>query len=456
MIALRGQCQGGPIAGKGRIVPVLCLALPAVGEQLLNMMVGLVDTYMVGHLGAASIAAVSISNQVVMLALVLFAAVATGATVFVAHCIGARDLHAASSAVGQSLLVGAPVGLATGIAGMVFAPQAARIMGAADDSLPLAAAYLRIVSASLPLATCMFIGTACLRGAGDTMSTVRVMMLVNVVNMGVAASLIHGSFGLPKLGVVGSAVGAACARSLGGIVILTVLWRGRAGLRLNPGTLAPDWALIRRVLSIGIPTGLEQLAFRGADMLYFRVVASLGTAACAAHAVSLNIESLSYSPGFGFGVAATALVGQGLGGSDPKRGESDGWLSFALGGGVMSLMGLMFVAFPQQFLRVMTNDPEVIRLGVGPLRLVGFAQPFLASAIILAGALRGAGDTRFPMLSNGLNSLVTRFGLAVLFVNVLHLGLMGAWYALFLDITARGVLCLVRFRSGAWRRGKVR
>ncbi len=431
------------------------LALPAVGEQVLNMAVGLVDTFLVGHLGAAAIAAVSISNQLVMLANVLFASVATGSTVLIARAVGAEDPETARRTVNQSMVVGALIGLATTACGVLFSPRLVRWMGAADDALPLGAAYLGIVSFTFLLSTWMFVGMACLRGAGDTMTTMRVMMLVNGVNIVVASLLIYGPLGLPRLGVVGSALGAAVGRSLGGLVVLAMLWRGRAGLRLRWRAMRPDGAIIRRILRVGIPTGVEQMLFRLADMSFFRVVTGLGTAACAAHAVALNAESLSYSPGFGFAIAATTLVGQSLGARNPKRAESDGYLSYKLGGGVMTAMGLVFFLFSPRIIAFFTNDPQVVALGAGPLRLVAVAQPLLASTMIFSGALRGAGDTRWPMLSNGFNVFVVRFGLAVLFVEVFGLGLMGAWYALTIDMSMRGLLNFLRFRAGGWKRIEV-
>ncbi len=443
------------LRGGSRAGTVLGLALPAVGEQVLNMAVGLVDTFLVGHLGADAIAAVSISNQIVMLANVLFAAVATGSTVLIARAVGGQDAWAARRTVNQSILVGAGIGLLATALIAPLAPQAVRIMGAEGAALPLGVTYLGIVSCTFLLSTWMFVGLACLRGAGDTMSTMRVMLLVNGINIVVAATLIYGPFGLPRLGVAGSAVGAAVARGVGGLVVLAMLARGWSGLRLNLRAMRPELATIVRILRVGIPTSVEQLLFRLADMSYFRVVAGLGMTATAAHAVSINAASLSYSPGFGFAIAAMTLVGQGLGARDHKRAESDAYLTYKLGGGLMSFMGLMFFLFSGPIIRFFTDDPEVMALGAGPLRLVGLVQPALAASMIFSGGLRGAGDTRWPVLTNGIGVWLVRFGLGLLFVEVFEWGLMGAWYALSLDMTLRGIFNYLRFRAGGWKRLRV-
>jgi len=441
--------------GRGRTGIILRLALPAVGEQLLNMAVGLVDTFLVGHLGAASITAVSISNQVVMLAHVLMSAVATGSTALIARAVGGEDVRTASRTANQSILIGAVIGFFVTAVTVPLAPQAVRLMGAVDDALPLGATYLGIVSCTFLLSTWMFMGLACLRGAGDTMSTMRIMMLVNAINIAVAATLIYGPFGLPKLGVAGSAIGAATARGVGGLVVLAMLARGRAGLRISLKAMRPDLQTIVRILRVGVPTGVEQMLFRLADMSYFRVVASLGTVACAAHAVALNAQSLSFSPGFGFAIAATTLVGQGLGAGDAKRAESDGYLVFRIAGVLMGIMAVVFFLFSRQIMGFFTGEREVIALGAGPMRLVALAPPALAAPMVFTGALRGAGDTRFPMFSNGVGVFLVRFGLALFFVEVLGLGLMGAWYALGLDWGLRGLFNYLRFRSGVWKKIQV-
>ncbi len=442
-----------PSAGRTRTV--LRLALPAVGEQMLNMTVGLVDTFLVGHLGAASIAAVSISNQVVMLAHVLMAAVATGSTVLVARAIGAQDPPTASRTVGQSALLAIVMGTVTTVAGVLLSRRAVQLMGADADALPLGVTYLGIVSCTFLFSTWMFIGLACLRGAGDTLSTMRVMLLVNAINIAVAATLIYGPFGLPRLGVAGSALGAAAGRTVGSIIVLALFLRGRAGLRLDWRRVQPNGAIMRRILNVGVPSGIEQLLFRLADMSYFRVVTSLGTAACAAHAIALNAQLASIAPGFGFALAATTLVGQDLGAGQVKRAESDGYLVFRIAATLFGVMSLFYFLFSRQIVGFFTAEADVVALGAGPLRLVAFAQPFLAATLIFSGALRGAGDTRFPMLYNGLGVFIVRFGLALLFVRGLGLGLMGAWYALALDWGTRALISYLRFRSGAWKKMRV-
>jgi putative MATE family efflux protein len=422
-----------------------------MGEQLLSMMVGIVDTFLVGHLGAASLAAVGLANQWVFMATMLFGAIATGSTALIARFIGARDPDQANEVLRQSILLGALIGLIATLLGLSFAQQAVALLGAEQDVIGLGTSYLRVVSSIFFFSTLMFIGNASLRGAGDTRTPLFVMLVVNGLNIVVAWTAINGPFGLPQLGVVGSALGAATGRLVGGLLVIGILLRGRANIQLKLANLRPDWALIRRILRIGLPSGLEQLLFRTGHMVFARILAELGTVAYAANQVAMNGWSLSFMPGFGFALAATTLVGQSLGAKDPEGAQRRGYTAYRMGAALMGTIGLAFLLFPAQIVGFFTDDAQVIAIGTMPLRMVGLIQPLLAATMIFTGGLRGAGDTRWPMIVTGSSIWLVRLPLAYLFALVLDWGLPGAWGALALDLSLRGFLNFLRFRGGRWK-----
>jgi putative MATE family efflux protein len=426
-----------------------------MGEQLLSMTVGLVDTYLVGHLGAAPLAAVGLANQWIFAAITLFGAIATGATALIARFTGAKDEDLANEVLRQAILLGALIGVIATALGLGLAGSAVTLLGAEEEVVDLGASYLRVVASIFFFSTLMFIGNASLRGAGDTRTPLFVMLVVNVINIVVAWTAINGPLGLPQLGVVGSALGAATGRLVGGVLVIAILLKGRAGIQLKLVGWRPDLDLVRRILRVGLPTGLEQLLFRTGHMVFARILAELGTAAYAANQVAINGWALSFMPGFGFALAATTLVGQSLGAKDPEGAQQRGYTAYRLGAGLMGLVGLAFLLFPAQIVGFFTDDPQLIALGTLPLRMVGLIQPLLAATMIFAGGLRGAGDTRFPMLINGGAIWLVRLPLAYLFALVLGWGLPGAWAALILDMSLRGVLNFLRFRGGRWKTIKV-
>jgi MATE family multidrug resistance protein len=434
---------------------VLRLALPATGEQMLGMMIGIVDTFLVGHLGAASLAAVGLASQWIFLAQTLQAAIATGSTALIARFMGAQEPELANKVVRQSVWVGALVGLACSLLGLSLARPAVLLLGAPAEVVGFSTTYLTIAAGFLLFSSLMYVGNASLRGAGDTRTPLYVMMVVNLVNIAVAWTAINGLFGLPKMGVAGSAMGAASGQTAGGVLVIAILLKGRSGIRLQFNRFRLDWTMIHRILRVGLPTGAEQILFRTGNMAYVRILASLGIAAYAANQVAINGWSLSFMPGFGFAIAATTLVGHSLGARDPDGAQWRGYTAYRLGATLMAAIGLTFVLFPAQIMGFFTNDTEVIALGTMPLRVMGLFQPILAASMIFAGGLRGAGDTRYPMAVTAAGIWLLRLPLAYLFAVVLGWGLLGAWSAMALDLTLRGTFNSLRFRSGRWKTTKV-
>ncbi|HSJ58967.1 MAG TPA: MATE family efflux transporter [Anaerolineae bacterium] len=449
--------EAGPAAQEAGAVrrDVLRLALPAMGEQMLSMMVGIVDTFLVGHLGAASLAAVGLANQWIFMATTLFGAIATGSTALIARYIGAREPEQANRVLRQSVLVAMLIGTIATLLGTLLARPAVLLLGAPDDVIDLSVAYLRVVASIFFFSTLMFSGNAAMRGAGDTRTPLYVMLVVNALNIVVAWTAINGPFGLPRLGVVGSALGAATGRLVGGLLVMVILLRGRGQIRLVLRGLRPDADVIRRILRIGLPTGAEQLLFRTGVMVFATILASLGTVAYAANQIAINIHSMSFLPGFGFAVAATTLVGQGLGAKKPEEAEKRGYTAYRLGAILMSAIGVIIVLFPAQLLGFFTNDAEVVATGVMPLRIVGLIQPLVAAGMIFAGGLRGAGDTRYPMMITGASIWLFRVPLAYLLGVGLGWGLTGAWVAMSADMGLRGTLNYLRYRNGGWKKIEV-
>jgi multidrug resistance protein, MATE family len=442
---------------------VLMLALPAVGEQFLNLLVGLVDTFLVGHLtsdatrqlgygSAQALAAVGLSGYIIWAATTLFIAVAVAATALIARATGAGNEEEARSALRQSLLLGLAMGSLALVLILLFASQILRLLGAPPDVYPLGIAFLRINAMSMPLAGLMFIGNAALRGGGDTRTPLLVMLVVNGLNILISWMLVNGRWGMPTLGVEGTALGTAIGRGVGGLLVLAILISGRGMLRLDRWP-RPDRTMLNRLVRVGLPSGGEQLAFQGALMLFARQITGLGTVAFAAHNAVITIESISFLPGLGFATAATTLVGQGLGARSAAQARWSGNEAFRQAVVFMALMGLAFVVVPQVFLRILVGDPEVVAAGITPLRTVGIIQPLLAASFVFSGALRGAGDTRFPLWVKLISPWLLRLPLA--FVLIPWLGLTGAWIALSSDLAFQGILSWWRFRGNRWEHIRV-
>lgn len=432
---------------------IMRLAWPAIIENLLHTIVGIVDTAMVGRLGAASLAAVGLGNQINHLALTIFSALATGSTALVARHVGAEEPKKASDVARQSLTLGVFVSgtvmiillfSARGLLGFLFGGSEALV-------LEQATSYVRIITLAMILNYFLIVINAVLRGAGDTKTPMQITGIVNVINVIVNALFIYGLGPFPALGVAGAAIGTAVAQACGGLLAIRALFNNPT-LRVRvTDSFKPDLTIIKRIANIGVPAGVEQSFMRIGQLFYTMIVSSLGTVSYAAHQVALNAESLSFMPGAGFAVAATTLVGQNLGAKRPDDAEAAGKVTRNLGILIMSAMGIVFFLIPGPIVKIFSSDPGVSELATVCLRLVAIAQPALAAWMILAGGLRGAGDTRAIMKIVAVSFMLVRVGLAYVLAIQLNMGLIGAWIAMVVDLFLRGFLIQVRFNKGEWK-----
>jgi len=428
---------------------VLTLAWPAVVEMMLNMSVGLVDTYIVGHLGASSLAAVGLSMQSLQLFWTFFAAIGVGSTALVARHIGAKQPEEANKVARQSMLLAFVIGLVTAVILWAGASSFLRWLGAEPEVVDLGTNYIRAVASTAFMLSSLLVWSAILRGSGDTRTPMLIMLVINAINIVVAFSLTNGLGPLPALGVLGSGIGAATARGLGGVIMLVVLMRGRSVVKIGFKIPTPDWAVIGRILRIGLPAAGEQLLMRFGQVVLATFITGLGTVSYAAHQVAINALSVAYMPGWGFALAATTLVGQELGAKRPDRASRSVMEATKMVLLVMGVMGGLVALFPAQVMAVFSNDSAVISAGIPALRIAGFAMPILGLAFTLAGSLRGAGDTTAVLIIYGACiwgiRVANSYWLSSLW------GLTGIWIALTFDFVVRAALLGWRFRAGKWK-----
>ncbi len=435
---------------------VVALAWPAVFEQLLVTLFGMVDMMMVGVVGPQAIAAIGLTNQPMFLALAAFQALNVGTTALVARFVGAGDISEANVAIRQSLTVVAILGTVATALVYIFAEPMVIFMGAKDEALGYAVTYLRVVGLGLLPQTIGMCVTAVLRGAGDTKTPMRFNIIANLFNVVGNYLLIGGKFGFPAWGVFGAAFATTLGRVIGCILSLNVLLNGKSLLRISlRDKFQIRWDLITRVVRVGFPSLLEQLLMRFGNIVFTKSVSGLGMNTYAAHQIGMNIQSLSFTPGHGFGMAATSLVGRSLGQKRPDNAEKYGWETRKVGQYVAFTMALIFFFGGRQIASLYTTDPQVIDIAASVLKVAAFIQPFQSSQFILAGALRGAGDTRWPLISTFIGVAGIRAALAVVFINVMHMGVKGAWYALLIDQLTRSIVIYFRYNSKHWQKVRV-
>jgi len=455
---------------------VLMLAWPALMQQFIVLFVSWSDRWLAGHAHAADAdqialqAAQTTANYLAWFISSYTVLVSVGSTALVAHSIGAGDRRSAIHITNQSLLLAVVFGLAGSLIGLLGLPLLVRMLQLEGTVARFAVIYLQPLFALLVFQVIEAAGIACLVGAGDTLTGLWVRAGVAVFNVPLAWGFFHGFGPVPPLGFAGIALGTAVSNVLGACAVVAVLLHGRAGLQLRWRQFWPDAGLLRRLLRLSVPAGVDSLSVAVGQLWFLGIINHLSDAAKAAHGIALGLEALGYLSGGAFGTAAMTLVGQNLGAKDPQRAARSGWTAFALGGALMTFMGVIFFLLAAPMFRLFCPDEgqqTIIDEGVPVLRLVAFAMPALASCIIFTSALRGAGDNRVPVLFTWFGFFVLRIPLAYLLtwpwidlgpLGVYHgfnLGLFGAWLAMFVDLLARGVFFLARFASGRWRSMRV-
>ena len=448
------------------------LGLAGAGRAVAHMLMGFSDKWLTGHFlpGGKYLAAVTLVAYLLGILPSVFAAIAISATALVARFIGSGDAAMARRVANQAFVLGVLLVLVVETIGLGFGGRLIALLGLEGDAANLTMQYLAIMLPIVPAIMIEQVGVAVLRGAGDTVTGLVAMVFQNIVNIIVAVVLVRGWGPIPALGWRGLAFGAAAGYCTTAAIIFLRLLVGRYGLAFEWRLLRPDFALIRRLLRIGVPGGIDVLSVSTCQFWFLAIVNRLGNVAAAAHGVAITIESLSYLPGVAFQVAATTLIGQYLGARDPRRAGRAVTASTLTALGIMSLaaVGFYFGADWLAVLFVGRQQPEIAAQAAMLVRIVAFGQPPLALLMVLTGAPRGAGDTRLTMIITFIGFLLVRIPLAywlswdAITLPGLHwtiagwgLGVRGAWYAMLADLVIRAMLTLGRFLQGAWKRIEV-
>jgi putative MATE family efflux protein len=429
------------------------LAWPVILGNLLYSTVGLVDIKIVGSLGAPAVAAVTTGNRMFFVLQAVLMAVTAGTTALVARAWGAGDRLEAERVTRASTLVCLVLAAILMVPGLVFADALARFFRLDAETVGLAATFIRWLSVFNVAFALFFVLGVALRAAGDTRTPLWVGALTNVVNVVLVYGLVYGRFGFPALGVRGAAIASGIAFATGALVLASLWSSGRLVLSAGAsGALTRE--RIGRLLHIGYPAALEQAAWQGGFLAFLWLVALYGTAPYAAYGIGVSILSFSFVVGFGFSIAASTLVGQRLGAGDRDGATRSGWRATRMSVIAMVVLGATIVLTARSIAEFMIDDPEVVRLTVIFIYILGAVQPLMAIEFTLGGALRGSGDTRFPLLTVLTGLLGVRVTLAAGFA-WLGFGVEWIFAALIADYIVKASMLTARFAGGRWQNIRV-
>jgi len=427
------------------------LAAPSIASNLMFSMVAMVQTKFVGSMGAPAVAAVGAGQRVFFALQALLMAIGVGTTALVARSWGAGQREEASRITSASLMFGGLVGLVLMIFGMIFSHQIAEVFGLDENAAQLASRNIFWLATFIIGFAIDIILSSALRAAGNAWTPLLFGLAVNVVNLPLLYAFVLGNWGAPHMGAAGAPFASGLSFVLCGAVLVALWMRQKLTIKFYPGDIFKK-ARYQRLLHIGYPVALEQLVLQFGFFLFMSLIGHYyGTEAFAAYNVGVNMLNAAMVVGSGFSIAGATLVGQHLGAGDVEGAARSGWRACSMAVGAMSLIGFLIVINAPALARFFLGSDEIAVLRTTEFTYIMAAMlPLLGVDMAIGGSLRGAGDTRFPLITSFLGLIGVRCALAATFA-AFHLPVVWVYSSIIGDYMLKGSMLIWRFKSGHWK-----
>jgi len=493
-----GRIRSGRLAGLSLGRAVWVLSWPILVQSFLGSLVGLTDTVLAAGISEGATDAIGGAAYLLWFVGLVMMAIGVGATALISRAIGAGRLAAANAAVGQSILLASISGVFVGLLVAAMAGPVSHLLNMNEEAREAFKIYILICAVGVPLNSVMYAGIECCRAAGDALRPLWAMVWVNVVNMIAAWSLsgvdlVHADVAPDgvittrtlitnpsplNLGVEGIALGTMIGYVVGTAIIVRMLIRGTAGIRLRRRRLRPHGVTLKRLIRVGLPNFFETFGMWAGNFLVLLVVGWIpvpqgGGGLLGSHIVAIRIEALSFLPGFAMGVAAATLAGQYLGAGSPRLARHAILVCQGVALGFMGLGSAMFLLFPRTIVGLFTSQPTHLHTVPTLLMITGAVQIPFAVSLVLRSAMRGAGDVKAVAYLTWISTYAVRLPLVYLCSGItIHVpqalgggeirnplgfepSLAGLWVGLCLEVLIRGVLFAWRFAGGQWATKRV-
>lgn len=434
------------------------LTIPVFLELLISSLFGMVDMMMVGnsgptHITTPSIAAIGITNQMMFIGIAMAQAISAGGTAMISRYCGANREEKVPNVVKHLVVLIILILIIPFVTVNQLIPE--KIMGfigAKQDTIDVGLNYFRIVILGFIFQSFNLSIFASMRGTGDTKTPMIINVCINILNVIGNYILIFGKLGLPALGVTGAGLSTSLSHVIASIVLFIMLLNKSHTVRLDISKgFKFNRDILENLIKVGGPAALEQVGFRIGVILFIRIVSGLGTVVYATHQIASNVISLSFAPGQSFGIAASTLVGKSLG--EERIDKADTFIKETNRLALLSsiFFGLLFFFFGPKLTGLYTDDLLIIEQSVNVMKIIALIQPFQASAFAISGGLRGAGDTVSTLIVTMIGVVFIRLVVAYVLINIVGMGLVGAWIAMLFDQITRWIGITLRYKTGKWK-----
>ncbi|HUF28265.1 MAG TPA: MATE family efflux transporter [Gemmatimonadaceae bacterium] len=439
--------ERGPFSLQAELRSLLRLAVPVTLVQVGMMLMGVVDTIMVGRVSAAAIGAVALGNMYFFAATIFGMGVLLALDPIVSQAVGAKDDRAIARGMQRGLVLAAALAVLASVLLLPGEPLFGALRQPADV-VPLAAGYAIASIAGVFPFYAFIVFRQTLQAMGRLRPIIATIVVANLANVLLNWVFVFGKFGVPAMGAVGTGWASSVSRLLMASLLLALAWRSvhpyLTPVRRDSFTVAPIW----RMLRLGAPIGVQfQLEF-GAFGIVAVFMGWFGTTQMAGHQVALNLASFTFMVPLGVSAAATVLVGQAVGRGDAGAARRAAATALACGVGFMVLSAIVLLSAPELLARVYTTEREVIAFAAVLIPLAGIFQVFDGTQVVAIGVLRGIGDTRSPMLINILGFWLIGMPTSLWLAFRTDLGPRGLWWGLVVGLVVVALVLVARVR---WR-----
>lgn len=430
------------------------LSWPIMVGNTMQVLYNLADTFWVGKLGADHVAAISVGFPLIFLLISIGNGMTIAGTTLVAQYTGSNNKEKSDHVAGQIFSLVIFLSLVFGTAGFIFNRRILGWIGAPANIMDDAVAYLDIIFAGVAFMFVFFVFTALLRGVGDTKTPMKMIVASTIVNIILDPFLILGWGVFPAMGVRGAAIATVFSRALAGLYGVYILFKGTKGIKLYFHNLVPNFEVQKQIIKLGTPSAAEQSVIALGMTFLMGIVSDFGTLAVAAYGIGNRILSVVMMPMRGMSMATTTMVGQTMGANDADRSEKIAWTAVGITFGLMTVLILITQVFPAQIISVFNDNPEVVKIGVDFLKIVGLSFGFLGIRIVIGGSFRGAGNTVAAMILAVVALWGFRVPLAHLLSSYFSMETRGIWWGMFMSNFLSAIIGALWFKKGNWKEKK--
>lgn len=431
------------------------LSIPMVLEMIMESIFAVVDIFFVSRLGADAVATVGITESSMTIVYAIAMGLSTATTALVARRIGEKKAGEAGVVAFQAIISGLVVSILISIPGVIYAKEFLLLMGASEEMAEAGYMFPAIMFGGNAVIMLLFIINAVFRSSGDAAVSMRVLIFGNLINLILDPLLIFGIGPFPELGLKGAAVATTTGRGLAVCYQFYLLFNGNKRIRMELQHLKIKVKVMVQLFKLSAGGILQYTIATSSWIALYRIISELGSEVMAGYTIAIRIVVFVLLPSWGLSNAASTLVGQNLGAKQPERAERTVWITGYINMVLLGLVGLILIIFPEAFIRLFIDNPEVIRNGAISLRVISIGFVSYAMGMVLTQAFNGSGDTVTPTRINLFCFWLFEIPLAYLLAIVLDMKIYGISIAIVAAETALTITAWYYFRKGKWKLTKV-